>query len=341
MFKRSDLEELAAYKSEHPVVSLYLHLDPRHRGSLDAYRARLKGLLKEAAQKAPQEDIAAIENYFDRDFDWSGRGVAAFSSAGSGWWQVYRFSVPVRSHVHVNDKPFVMPLVDLLDTYGSYTVALVDQQTIRMFHIHLGEQVGVGQATGEEIQRLKTGGGSGSGRTARGSDLQAAREEAVRGNMRGFADELEAFCRRQGAVSHLLLGGAESTTSQFKGMLSPRLHNCLEGTFNISMQAHDKEVLTQSLAIIQENLAASEAQLVEAVQTRAAKEIGGVVGLQPTLDAIAAGRVQKLVLAEGSLSPEVADDAITQALEYGGEVVLVDEDSPLAETEGIGALLRY
>ena len=36
-----------------------------------------------------------------------------------------------------------------------------------------------------------------------------------------------------------------------------------------------------------------------------------------------------------------AVQAITQALEYGGEVVLVDGDSPLAETEGIGALLRY
>jgi hypothetical protein len=341
MFKRSDLEELAAYKSEHPIVSLYLHLDPRHRGSLDAYRARLRGLLKEAAQKAPQEDIAAIENYFDRDFDWSGRGVATFSSAGSGWWQAYRFSVPVRSHVYVNDKPFVMPLVDLLDTYGSYTVALLDQQAIRMFHIHLGEQVGTGKAEGEEIQRLKSSGGSGSGRTSRGDDLQSAREEAVRGNLRRFADELEAFCRRQGAVSHLLLGGVESTTSQFKGMLSPRLQNCLEGTFAISMQAHDKEVLSQSLAIIQKSQAASEAQLVEAIRVGAAKRAGGVVGLQPTLDAIAAGRVQKLVLAEGSLSPEVADEAITQALEYGGEVVLVDGDSPLAETEGIGALLRY
>ena len=60
MFKRSDLEELAAYKSEHPIVSLYLHLDPRHRDSLDAYRARLNGLLKKAAQKSPQEYVAAI-----------------------------------------------------------------------------------------------------------------------------------------------------------------------------------------------------------------------------------------------------------------------------------------
>ncbi|HEC21742.1 MAG TPA: hypothetical protein ENI95_02360 [Chloroflexi bacterium] len=340
MFERNDLEVLAEYQGEHPVVSLYLNLDPRLRGTPDAYFANLKSLLKKVNGRASEEDIAAIEEFFEMEFDWSGRGVAVFSCQAEELWESYRFAVPVHSYVHVSNRPFITPLVTLLDTYGSYTVALVDQQTIRMFHFHLGEEVASETVKGEEVHRLKAGGGSETGRT-RGEDFQGTVREIVRSNFRTFAKALETFCRRHGGVEHLLLGGTETTVAQFKGMLSQKLQDCLQGTFNISMQAPDKEVLERSLEVMLSREEAREHELAETILMLAARDSSAVVGLEPTLEAIEMGRVQTLALVNGFLDPEVADQAIARTIEYGGQVEILDEDSPLAEAGGIGALLRY
>ncbi len=338
MFERSDLEQLAAFAGENPVVSVYLNLPPRFRNTPEAYRARLKGLLKEAAERAPEADIAAIESYFEREFDWNGRGVAVFSGSGDGLWLAESFSVPLPSNAHVGPKPFITPLASLMDSYGSYAVALLDQQSARLFHYHLGELVESEEMEGEEIKRLKAGGGA-RGR-ARGDDLSGYSAEAARGNLRRFAEGLAAFCRRSN-IEHILLGGTDTTLHQFKEMLPQPWQNCVEGMFNIDMRAADGDVLNQSLDAMRARQMQREAALVEQLRTLAAKGGAGVVGLDGTREASEAGRVQTLVLAEGALPTETAEPLIARVLDYGGEIEFVGEDSPLSGEGGIGALLRY
>ncbi len=339
MFERGDLEALAAYQGVRPVVSLYLNMDPRLRVTPEAYRARLKGLLKEAIGRAPAEDLAAVEAFFDKEFDWSGRSVVVFSSQGDGFWQVHRFAVPLRSNIHVGSKPFIMPLARLMDTYGSYSVALVDQQAIRMFHFHLGQLVASEKLAGEEVKRLKAGGGGVAGR-ARGDDRSGRTRETVRGNLNDFADALGAFCARH-ATEHILLGGPEAAVHQFRGLLSQQWRDCVKGMLAISMRAAESEVLAQSLEVMQANERQRETELVERVITLAGKGANGAIGLKDTLAAVDSGRVQTLLLVEGMLTPDVADPAIAKAVDFGGTVEFVDADSELAKSEGIGALLRY
>lgn len=338
MFDRSDLEDLAAFSGEHPVVSLYLNLPPHLRRTPEAYRARLKGLLKEIEGRAPADDIEAIESYFEKEFDWLGRSVVVFSGSGDGLWLAHSFAVPMRSTVHVRSKPFLMPLVNAMDTYGSYSVALVDQRSIRMHYFHLGEQVASEKLEGEEIKRLKSGGGA-PGR-ARGDDLSGYTQETVRGNLKGFADALVLFCKRHKA-EHILLGGSEPTLHLFKSFLSQPWQDRVEGMFTVSMHASDSEVLAESLRVMQAKEEAREAALVEHVRTLAAKGAAGVVGLKETQAAIDAGRVQTLLLVEGAVPPEVADPAIVKVVDHGGEVEFISNGSPLAAEGGIAALLRY
>lgn len=338
MFERSNLERLAAFKGEHPVVSLYLNLPPQLRPTPDAYRARLKGLLKKTAGRAPGGDVAAVEAYFDKEFDWSGRSVAVFSSQGDGLWLAESFAVPMRSTVSVGDKPFIMPLANLLDTYGSYSVALVDQQTMRMFHFHLGKLAAEDSLGGEEVKRLKSGGGA-RGR-ARGDDLSGYGQETVRGNFKEFADRLVVFCKRH-KTEHILLGGADPTLHQFRSALPQPWQERVKGLFAVSMRASENDVLEVSLQAMQAQEEAREAALVERVMTLAAKGTNGVTGLKDTLAAVDAGRVQTLILVEGALAPDVADPAIARVVDTGGNVEFVAEESALVAAEGIGALLRY
>lgn len=339
MFERSHLEELAAFEGTGPVVSLYLNLPPRLRGTPEAYRARLRGLLKEAAGAASEADITAIETFFEKSFDWMGRSAAVFSSAADGFWHVQTFAVPLRSSVvFVGDKPFLTPLLNMFDTYGSYSVALVDQQAMRLLHVHLGELVATRRVEGEEVKRLKAGGGA-PGR-GRGDDVSGSSQAAIRGNLKEFAEALGVFAR-QHRTEHILLGGSEPTVSAFKELLGQPWRSCVEETFNISMRATDREVLDHSLGVMLSRVEAHEAQLAETVQMLAAKGANGVLGPEETLAAVDAGRVQTLLVVEGALPAEVTAPAIARVVDYGGEVEFVGENSPLREHGGIAALLRY
>lgn len=339
MFERSHLEQLAAYESTTPVVSLYLNLAPHLRGSPDAYRARLKSLLKEAVGRASAEDLSAIEDYFGKTFDWQGRSVAVFANEAGGLWRVQTFAVPLRSSIYVGSKPFLLPLARLMDMYGSYTVALVDQQAIRLLHVHLGELVASQKVGGEEVRRQKSGGGAPGRSRTRGDDTSGVTQATVRGNLKMFADALCSFGKLH-HTEHILLGGTEPTLSAFREGLSQPWRGCVEATFNISMRVSDAEVLERSLAIMLDRVEAREAELAERISMLAARHGNGVVGVDDTLAAIQEGRVQTLVLVEGAVAPEVAGPAIARVLDLGGEVEFVGEESALGADQ-VGALLRY
>ena len=359
MFERKDLEALAAYRGSHPVVSLYLHLDPRLRTTPEAYKALLRGLLKEAAAAEASE----------QEFDWSGRGVVVFSSAGDDFFEAFQFMVPVRSHVHIGRKPFIQSLVDLVETYGSYTVALVDKQNARFFHFHLGELVAQDRFEGEDVKRLKAGGGAGGAGRSRGNDLSGYGREVVRANLRHASEALNTFCTKH-RTEHLLFGGSEPTVAQFQGMIAPRWKGCLEGVFVIDMHASEVEVREQSLDALRINQEKRQAELIETIRTAASKGSNGAVGPEDTLAAVHAGRVQTLVVLEGFHVPgyrcngcgfvtaeqratcsfcggemsefrDVVEHAIRHVVEQGASVEFVEVDSTLKELGNIGALLRY
>jgi peptide subunit release factor 1 (eRF1) len=368
MLSRDDIERLAAHKGEHAVVSLYLNLDPRKRGT-DAYQVRLRGLLKEAATAAEPEDIEAIERFFKNEFDWTGRGVVVFSSSKDGLWVAEGLAVPVQSHVHTGRKPFISSLVDLMDTYGSYSVAVVDRQDAQFYHFHLGDLVDTVQVKGDEVKRVKHGGGAGAGRQQRGDDQAAHAEETVRSNLRSAAEALDKFCTRHKS-QRIVLAGADPTVAQFKALLPQVQQKRVVGHFNIVAQASESEVREQSLEKLMTIQRNRRMRLAEAVVTSAAKQADGVVGLEATLEAVHAGRVLTLAIVEGLHAPgsrcescgyttaqrgeacllcggnladvnDVVEHAVRQAVEQAATVEFLEEDTPLVDHGGIGALLRY
>jgi hypothetical protein len=367
MFERSDLAALVAYEGRHPVVSLYLHLDPQLRGTPEAYRARLKGLLKQGNGHAPQHDIEAIERFFEKDFDWTGRGVAVFSSLGDDFWSVHRFAVPLRSHIHVGQKPFIMPLADLLDTYGSYTVAGLDQQSLRLYHFHLGDVVATTRVDGEEIRSVKAASGNRQAGHVKGQEPAAHKKEIVRANLKKFADALEAFARHNKAES-LILGGTAENTHLFREMLPAAWRDRLQGELSVPLTASEKEVRDRSLEVLQAAQRERQEKLVQNIQVAARKSANGAIRLTARPSA---RRQSRRSLIEGLQAPgfqctgcgyvsssryeaacpfcgsafrqiqNAAELAVRRVVDQGGKIEFLEEDSALAEAGGIGALLRY
>lgn len=368
MFTDHDLRELLDFVAPAPVLSLYLNTNPAD-GNADAYRLRLKTMLKEVNLA---EDVEKIENFFNLGYDWSGRAVAVFSCAAQNFFRAYPLAVPMRNLVHVSDRPSVKPLADLLDHYGGYGVVLVDKQGARVFSFHMGdlrEQEGV---LGETVHHTKRGGASSfPGRRGGVAGRTDRMEERVERNMREAVDFAVHFFE-ENQVRRILIGGTEDNVHLFRGYLPKAWQSLVMGTFSMPMTATHTEVHERALEIGSEVAQQYEARLVEDLITSAAKQNGAVAGMVDTFDAINRDRVKTLVFSEGlrkdayvcshcgalfatkqdaecslcgqgklERTLDGVELAVNAVMRRGGEVNVVRPTLDLEKMEGVGALLRY
>jgi peptide chain release factor subunit 1 len=366
MLTENDLRELLEYKGQNPVISVYLNLEPSE-GSADAHKLRLRSMLKEA--ELPR-DGEVIERFFDHEFDWTGRSIALFSSAPEGWFRFYPLAIPLRSRVRIGDRPHVKPLVDILDAFGGYGVALVDKQGARFFYFHLGELIEQEGVLGESVRHTKRGGGSqAQGRRGGVAGQTNYVEEVTERNAREAADFAAKFFSEKN-VRRIVIGGTDDNITYFRSQLPKAWQSLVIGTFPMSMTASHDEVLGRAMEIGLEAEHRREGRLIDAVITSAAKGRGGVVRMEETLKAVQEGRVQTLFIREGLRiagnhcthcgamtvqladscpscgnplvkTPDVVEMAVKKVLESGGEVEVLHDDLKLGDYEHIGGLLRY
>lgn len=371
MFDEQDLGELVSFRNpESPVLSVYLNVDPTQL-STDQYKLTLRSLLKGVADTASPSDIAAVERYFDFEYDWQGRGVVVFSCQDAGFWRAYTLAVPVHNRAYVSHRAYIKPLTDVLDAYGRYGVILVDQTGARMFLFNQGELEEATGLLGEEVRRIKHGGASGvagmrGGMTAR----TARREEAVvHRNLKEIAEATEAFSSGNGC-KRLVLGGSEANVSQFRDTLPKALQDSIIGSISVDLGASVAEVRQRSMELIEETAQNREVRLVDDMIAGWQRGVGATAGLSDTLAAMQEHRASMLLIAAGyedsgyrcrdcrylmltqrdecplcgGIVEPVDDmvDTIThRALEQGIEVEVVRENRRLEEAGSIGALLRY
>ncbi len=366
MLAERELRELLQFVSPDSVLSVYLNTDPT-AGNSDAYRLRLRNLLK--GVNLP-DDVATIDNYFQREYDWSGRGVALFSCAPQNFFRVYPLAIPVPDLVHISDRPSVRVLADLLDSYGGYGVVLVDKQGARLFFFHLGELREQEGVLGEAVKRTKRGGastipgalGGVAGRTRH-------MEEVIERNMKDAVDFSVQFFEAN-RVRRILLGGSDDNIALFRGLLPKAWQSLIVGTFPISMNAGHTDVLAKAMQIGHEAEQKREAYLIEDMITRAAKNSGAVTGLEATLEAVSGDRVSTLVVAHGFNQPayrctncsyltakpfktcpvcageiheipDGVDFSISRTMRNGGDVEVIHAHDRLIQVGQIGAFLRY
>jgi peptide chain release factor subunit 1 len=372
MITDKTLQELAGYEpTKTPVISLYLNVDPTQR-TTEAYKLRLRGLIKEAGRADLAQDFQAIERYIEHEYDWHGRGVVIFSNQRAGFWRTLPLAVPVRrSRMEIGSRPFIRPLVSLYDKFSSFGVALVDRQGARLFDFNMGQLIETDGVLGEDVRRIKKGGGSsrtGATRSGGGGGAQREREVANQ-NLRDAAEATVSFFEQK-RLRHLLIAGTDEVVSQFQELLPKHLQEGIVGTFSADMNAREGEILERSLEIVQSVDQQREVELVDKAITGAAKGTNGVIRLDDTLGAVSEGRVQVLVVSDGFRAPgyrcrsctyltaqelsacpfcggeiQRIDDAVELAIqrvaEQGGSIEVLETSTELDNAGGIGAVLRY
>lgn len=366
MITEAELQELLAYQPAHPVLSVYLNTEPAE-GSADAYRLRLRNMLKDIIMP---DDVAAVERYFAHTYNWSGRSVAVFSCAPEGFLRAFSLAVPVRDRLRVGDHPHVKPLADVLDSFGGYGVALVDKQGARMFYFHMGELREQEGVLGETVRRIKRGGASAVAGRRGGVAGQTHYAEEVAGRNMKEAAEFAARFFAENNVRRVLIGGTEDNVAAFRSQLPKAWQSLVVGAFPMSMTASKEEVLERSMQVGHEAEHRREEILVENLITRTAKRHGGITGLDGALAAVHDGRVQTLIIRDGYRAPgyrckgcgyvttkraarcsycggafehigDAVEMAVHKVMQQGGEVEVLHEEPVTQDFGSIGALLRY
>ena len=368
MLTEHDLQELIGFRSTHPVLSVYLHVDPT-AGSSDTHRLRLRQMLKELGPAAALDAQAALR-FVEHEYGWSSRSLALYSCAPESFFRTYDLMVPLRSRARFVDGPYLKPLVDLLDSFGDTGVAVVDQRGVRLFHFHLGELREQGATLGETVRHVKNGGGSQAAGRRGGSAGQTRHAEGVaERNMHDSARAAAAFFQEH-KVRRVLLGGTEDTLAPFAALLPKAWQSLVIGTFHVAMDAGHAQVMDRAMAVALRVEREKETRLAEALVTAAAKGREAVAGLPATLAAILAGQVQTLVFRDGlraagwdctgcgsvgvdpapacpfcgqRLEPiaDVVEHAVRRVLAEGGEIDVLPPDVGGEIPGGIGAFLRY
>ncbi len=368
MLTEHDLRELLAFRPTDPVLSVYLNVDPS-AGSADAYRLRLRQLLKEFTGDA-SPDVERVQRFVEHEYDWSGRSLALFSCQAHDFFRAFSFPIPMRSRARHMDRPYLKPLADLLAGYGDYGVVLVDKQGARLFHFHLGELREQEGTLGETVRHTKRGAASTfPGRRGGVAGRTAHTEELTERNLKQAAKFASDFFEDK-HVRRVAVGGTEQVAAGFVSHLPKRWQSLVVGVFPIEMTATHDQVLVKALAVGNQAMHKREVSLIETAITAAAKGREGVVRLDDTLHAVHDGRVQTLIISEGFRAPgyrcqgcayitarrlprcpfcgsefEEIEDAVELAVRRvmadGGEVEVIHGSQQLDKAGRIAGLLRY
>lgn len=333
-----------------PVLSVYLDWRPEATGERPAIRAArivLKDRLRQierafwprgAAYDAILEGAARIERYLDERAPASAEGLAIFVCEPLGLFETLEFGAPFTTEVTVSAMPNLYPLARLLDDQETAIVAVVDSHAARLFVSHRGllrELKGL-ERDPKYFHHMKGAVAMSQAHYQRYALAQRAHfaEEVAR--------ELDKLATETGATQ-VILAGEDATTATLKAALTSRVAALARSLpLHIDYGANRDAIWDEVEPIIREVAAERDRSLVEQLMAEALAGRLGVVGVEETRDALAAGQVNTLILLDhANLPGELRNQLISLAMKTQAEVEIVGDSVALAPLGGVGALLRY
>jgi peptide chain release factor subunit 1 len=283
---------------EHLILSVYLNTDPE-RQFRKAYRTMFKDLCKDfRADLESQGDKQALEDfifettvvdtYLEREKP-HGKGLALFTCSPKKYWFAEWLRVTVPDTVEFTRRPYVRPLLDVLDEYERYAVALVDKRHARLFTVYMGQIEEHKQFRDFVPGKHDQGGWS-------QANYQRHHEEHVYWHLKHVVDELLTLLQVS-PFDRLILAGPDEVTSDLRPILPYSLSTRLVATISASIDANEKDILQSTLKIEHDAERTREETLVAELINIAAAGGRATIGVAATLEAIWYDRVHRLIVA--------------------------------------------
>jgi peptide chain release factor subunit 1 len=368
------LRELAGFRSEKGcAISLYMDLHPSTSPTARDLESRMNSLVAGAEKRgenrgysherkqALKADLQRLRDWWDDEFDRDGvHGAAVFASSLDNFWRALPLADPVRDEVRLSRDLYLAPLVPLVGRGDGALVAFVSRERGQVFRLRGSRLEEVVDQSEEQPGQHDQGGWS----QAR---YQRHIEKLVRDHLKTVGGEIDKRVRGTGGL-RMVIVAPDEMRREIEEMLSNEAREAIVGWAHAQAHANPTELLE----VVKPHLERARERQLEETLARWAEEAGrngrATAGWAPTLEAASDGRVDLLLMREGTnraafQCPQCgrgsADDgacpldgtrlerrddggdlAVHHVLAHGGSVVPLRRDD-LADHEGIGALLRF
>ncbi|MFH0809087.1 MAG: hypothetical protein V2A77_01235 [Pseudomonadota bacterium] len=374
MLTQYDLEAINAFRGErYLATTLYLPLDvgqpPQFPVLLRdlAKRTRAAGIddrgLPHDVAASARQDLADLERHVTAHMERAGaRGISVFCCSAEGWWRTWLLPLPPPARLIQETSFYLRPLALMLDQYRPIMLVLLDRRHARIFEIRMGGLEEYRDVVDDVPARVREGG------------FQGYAERSVRGHVEdhehrhfeNVAAKIFDLFGRHG-FEWLILGGAGETLSYFVACLHPYVWQRLRATLNMPLGAPFKDVVAVAQEAERQIKSASDEELLSRVREGLSPGGRAVSGLGDTLQLLAQGRVNTLLVQPGLALPgiwcprcrllvpdhgpcplgcgeaapveDVVDEAVGLALDRGTRVVHVEAEF-MTRLGGMAAILR-
>jgi peptide chain release factor subunit 1 len=362
-----------------PVVSLYLNAQANENGRQDFERFLRKEFSERARtykahspeRESFDQDVERINAYLRDELRPETNGVAVFACAGAdGYFEALQTAAPIEDHrLYIYNQPHLYPLARLMEQFPRYAVLVADTNRARLFVVGRNKVL-----LGDEIQNVKTRGAKVGGWSQ--MRYQRHLEQYHMQHAKEVAEQLDRIVREED-IQEIILAGDAVVIPQLKEQFSKAVTDRVVDVLSLDINAPEHEVLAESMEAMREYDAQTDAEKVARLLDEYRGNGLAVVGSTDTLEALAMGQVEELVIAarqqhiEGDRedvailsdaevvepvvvgedggtvanieadSVIVADDLVTRARQTSARITFVEDPALLEEVGGCGAFLRY
>ncbi len=353
-----DARRLSDWEPALGVVSVYLAFDPADRGG--AWRTELRnGLdqLLEAAKDADHERRIALravakritERFEDGDHRPPPRGAAGLvevaEKKGTEHWWGTGAAPQASACVELGERPSLAPLVDLACRGEQRGITIVSLERVRLLLFAEGELSELEdwelEVTSLDWRERKVRTDSGGHAGPSGKDEYGDRLDHNRHKFLGEAGALVGKALEERGIGRALSFGPTVDLESFEaGLNAPKVKLGVGGDADLISTPTGQ--LRETVAAAVENADAErESRLVHAALEEVRGGSRGASGLQDVGEAVAEGRVERLVMDAGLGTP--AESLVRGALAGSAKITVVHGAAAeaLAPAEGAAAILRY
>ena len=371
------VRELAGFRAEKGcAVSVYVNLDPSEAPTPPDVESKVNSILAQAEReldgrkgqmgRAEREglkaDLQRIRAWFDDGFDRQGaRGVAVFAAGLDNFWSTMTTSDAVRDEVRIAGELYLAPLARLVGRSDGTLVAFVSRERGDVYRLRGGGLQLISDESTEVPGQHDQGGWS-------QSRYERHIDEIVERHWRNVAETLDRSVRRLHGA-RVVLVGAEEMRSEFESILSNEVKGSIAGWTNAEAHADAPVLLEAARPVLEEWWRGREETILDRWREEAAKQGRAAAGWEQTLEAASDGRVELLLVSDGTDTqayqcPQCGraqmtngtcpldgttmesregglDLALHQTLAHGGTVHVLRDRPDLDPVGGVAALLRF
>jgi len=378
MISHNDIKQLHRYTpdSDSCILSLYLNVDQSKAANLNrGFETSLESMFRQVFENQSSDQSSKqrfdaecrLVRQFMRDYVPKGKTLVVFSDSKQDFWWQRDLQVELPSGLRWSPKPWVRPLLQLVEGRDRIGIVLIDKQRARVLVADTGVIEQQSEIASDVPNRHST---TGTDHIWSQGQMERDHDNHVQSHAKRTADELSSVIERL-KLEKIVIGGPVEATSVFIGILPKRIQQMVIGTISAPVDAGTDRLMSEVRDVQDKVEQEDESKIVDAMITAAMKGDRAVLGLSDTLGAIQEGRVYRLVVArdyraEGKecdschvlivdgvekcsfcggrldAAPDLINRASHRVLDMGGKIQLVAGEAA-AKLAGsrIGALLRF